>query len=152
SADSTLYGRSEALVMALLGEIGGVELIDGLLQLPGDDQECFLHTQWALFRIGQRFPAEAFARLQAAAQQAGPEARATIAQHLFFLQPMPGVRAAVRDLLDGFAAFAHDEAAPFLLLTVSTLLAMMDAPGDSLEVLKRHERQLSNEGGRLLKR
>ncbi|HYW47041.1 MAG TPA: hypothetical protein VE959_29515 [Bryobacteraceae bacterium] len=54
---------AEALrfVVALLGELGSADLLDDLLELSMlDDDALFLHAQWAIRRIGQRFPSETF--------------------------------------------------------------------------------------------
>jgi hypothetical protein len=147
SQTSSLSIKAGSLLIALLGEIGGVDLLEDFLFPEDSDPECYWHAHWAVRRLGQRFPAEAFARLRAAAVAADPDMRVSIAQHFYFLPETPGARQAILDLLDGFAGFASDQAAPILLQTVSTLMAMMDAPGESLAVLKRHERHLSKAAG-----
>jgi hypothetical protein len=150
STTSTLSVDAESLLIALLGEIGGVELLEDLLFPVDPDSDPYWHAQWAVRRLGQRFPAEAFAKLRAAAVDGDVDTRVAIAQHFYFLPETPGARQAILDLLDGFPDFASDPGAAILLKTVSTLMAMMDAPGDSLAVLKRHERQLSKEDRRLI--
>src|SRR3954453_21380510 len=139
---STLSVDSEALLTALLGEIGGVELIDDLIGADPDPLELFLHAHWAVRRLGQRFPEEAFARLRVAAAGIDYDVRAAIAEQLYFLPESTGARRAIGELLDGFEG--GDEEAAYLLLTVSTL-------ENSVETLKRHERQLSKEGRRWLR-
>lgn len=147
---STLWAEAEAMLLALLGEIGGPELMGDLLLTPPDEPDAFYHAQWSVWRLGQRFPAEAFERLSEAAKDADAGVRATIAQQLYFLPSAPGARAAILGLLDGFPALAQDEEAWYLLKTVSTLLSMKGSAGDSAAVLKRWERHLSKEGRRLL--
>ncbi len=147
---SSLSFEAEALVTALLGEIGGVELVEDLLSLADEGYYGdFLHSQWAVRRLGQRFPAEAFSVLRKAAAGASVGVRAVIAQQYFFLPAIEGARDALLELLDGFAEFATDDEAPYLLLTVSTLFVTMGGGrADALAILKRHERQLSKEGRR----
>jgi hypothetical protein len=82
---------------------------------------------------------------------ADPDMRVSIAQHFYFLPETPGARQAILGLLDGFPGFAAEHGAPLLLLTVSSLMAMMGSPSDSLAVRKRHERQLPKEGRRLIR-
>jgi len=148
SQHSSLSVEAEAMLNALLGEIGDVALIDDMIDQPFESDEAMCHAQWAVRRLGQRFPPEAFERLRAAANEAGPVRRTEIAQQLYFLRERTGAREAILALLDDFHAVAAHDSAPYLLLTVSTLLALMGAAGDSLAVLKSHERQLSKQGRR----
>ena len=57
--------------------------------------------------------------------------RTAAAQHLYFLREAGVSRKDVAALLDGFREVAADEEAPYLLLTVSTVLALMGAPSDA---------------------
>jgi hypothetical protein len=149
---STLTVDAFALLLGLLGEIGGPELVGDLFTVPGEEgAETLFHAQWAVRRLGERYPEETFARLREIGKNADAELRATVAQHLYFLRERPGARAAILDLLEDFPKVAADEDGWYLLLTVSTLMAMMGASEDSLAVLRRWERQLPKEDRRLMK-
>jgi hypothetical protein len=146
---SSLAMEDECLVIALLGEIGGPELIPELMALPDCSAEASLHAQWAVARLGQKHPAEARAYWTEIAK-ADPRMRTAAAQHLFFLRESGVSRKDVAALLDGFAESATQEEAPYLLLTVSAVLGLMGSTADALATLKKHERQLSKQGRRWL--
>jgi hypothetical protein len=145
---ASLSDEAAALLIAILGERGAPELID---DLANDEQyptsEVLWHAQWAVRHIGQRHPAAAFERLQAAAATADLTFRGFLAEQFYFLPPeLPGRKEAILRLLDGFPGEGEPEDAAYLLLTVSTLMALLGSPYDARAVLEKHQRRLSAEG------
>jgi len=125
-SSDALSPRALLLVVALLGEIGGIEMLDDLLELAlVQDDEIFLHANWAVWRIGQRFPSEALVRFRMAAPQGRVAFRCALAEHMNLLPETEGLESALTDLLDGFSTFAADNDAPVLLMTVVTALGDM---------------------------
>jgi hypothetical protein len=147
SEQSSLSIESESLVTALLGEIGRVELIDELLR---PEEEVFLHSHWAAFRLGQRFPAEAFGRLHELGRETDFDLRTCVAQHLYFLREHGDARSAIRELADGISFEGGGDAAAGLLVTITSLLDELGAAGEALELTQRHTRKLSKEGAATL--
>jgi hypothetical protein len=140
---SSLSEDSESLLTALLGEIGRVELIDELVSADFEPVTVYLHSQWATYRLGQRFPAEALSRLREAGRQPDLELRAIIAEHLYFLRAPADV---ILELLDGVVFDAPDDAAAHLLLTAASLQATIANKRAAQETLVRYGRRLSKEG------
>jgi hypothetical protein len=137
------------LLFALMGEIGGPELIPELLVVYGcPDSAVVSHAFWAVWRLGQRFPEAAFQSLRGLGAEASSGFRATLAEQIYLLPEIAGKRQAILGLLDGFPEVAKENDAAYLLLTVSTLVAMLGAAGESLAILQRHDRQLTKEGRR----
>jgi hypothetical protein len=144
-----LSDESASLLIALLGETAGPELIDDLID---DTQypitESLWHGQWAVRRIAQRHPAEAFERLKAIGGKLDATGRCFVAEQLYFLPPeITGRKAAILSLLDDFPQPAvESESAAHLLLTVSTLMALMHSPMDARAVMEKHQRRLPKDG------
>lgn len=144
----TLSDEAAELLIALVGERGGPEWID----LLADDRqyptsEVLWHAQWAIWRLGQRHPAEAFERLRAATAKADITGRGFLAEQFYLLpSEVAGRKEAILALLDGFPGDGPSEDAAYLLLTVSTLMAMLGSPYDSRAVLEGRQRRLDKEG------
>ncbi|SPE35390.1 putative SEC-C motif domain protein [Candidatus Sulfopaludibacter sp. SbA6] len=144
------------LVVALLGEIAEVHLIDEVL---GDllelallqDDEMFRNANWAIFRIGQRFPSQTLARLRMAASQARLVLRCALAEQMNLLPKTPGLEDALADLLDGFSAFAGEGDAPYLLMLVVDALDELDRHSQAQALLTRCEILLPPKGRRYLR-
>jgi tetratricopeptide (TPR) repeat protein len=110
------------MIAALLGEIGGPECFDDLLEWSSGDDLSFLHGSWALWRLGQRFPAEAVTALRAAISGAVPGKRCAIAEHLILLGDRADITPALPELLEGFEKFATEDEAGHLLGLVAAAL------------------------------
>ncbi len=148
---AALSPKALLLTIAMLGEVAGVDAVDDLLELSHlQDDGIFLHANWALWRIGQRFPAETVARLRAKIPSAPPGVRCGLAEQLNLLPDIEGLDTALLDLLDGFSTFAGDYDAPYLLLVVVDALAEMGQEGQAKEVLDRYKKLLPAEGRRVL--
>jgi len=145
--DAMLNDEAVSLLLAILAERGAPTLIDDIFpdqQYP--TSEVLRHAQWAVWRLGQRFPEEAFARLQTLAPSADFTARGLLAEQFYFLpDAIPGRREAILHLLDGFTPDEDPDEAGYLLLTVSTVLAMLGSPADSRAVLEKYQRRLPKE-------
>lgn len=71
------------MIIAMLGEIGGPEMLEDLLELvTHSDQGIFLHANWAVWRLAQRFAAEALSIFRAAMREATMFRLCAIADHL----------------------------------------------------------------------
>jgi plasmid stability protein len=145
--DRALSDPAVSILLAILGERGGPEFIDDIFP---DEQypttEVLRHAQWAVWRLGQRFPEAAFASLQAFAGAADLTARGLLAEQFYFLPPaIAGRREAILHLLDNFSPGDDPDEAGYLLLTVSTLMAMLGSPADARAVLEKHHRSLPKE-------
>jgi hypothetical protein len=138
-----------ALLLALLGEMSGVELIDDLMEFEDFPRYAAMrHAHWAMRRVGQRFPAESFTKFRAIAEHAAPELRALLAEQIYMLPDTPGAKQAILSLLHDFESIAQEPAAPYLLLTAATLAAMLGSTRESMAVLEKHTRKLPKEGRR----
>ena len=125
-----LQPRAVALFAAVLGEIGGADLLPDLMELAlyESEGEIFWHVHWAIMRLGQRFPGEVLAAFDGMARNARPALRCAIADHLALMPKEANVGPVIQNLLDGFQSFAKDEDAPYLLTTVGFVLQMRDDP------------------------
>ena len=66
SFEMTIWPEAACRVTAMLGEIGGPEVLPALTEIAhGDDINLGMHAQWALWRMGQRFPGETVLALAA---------------------------------------------------------------------------------------
>ncbi|MCU1330701.1 MAG: motif domain protein [Bryobacterales bacterium] len=112
------------LALALLGETAGIETLDELLEF-GDagNRTIFLHANWAIWRMGQRFPEEALARFVTAGAPERLALRCALAEHISLLPETPGIESSLIGLLDGFARLASDPEAYYLLATVMAALS-----------------------------
>jgi hypothetical protein len=145
----TLSDEAASLLLAILGERGAPALIDDLVddqQYPTTD--VLNHAQWAVWRIGQRHPAEAFERLQAAAVAADPSLRGFLAEQFYLLpETVGGRKEAILNLLDGFSVTGDDvDDAAYLLTTVSFLLCELGDAYNARAVVEKHLRSLPEEG------
>ncbi|MGO9257552.1 MAG: SEC-C metal-binding domain-containing protein [Bryobacteraceae bacterium] len=111
--------KAVAMFVAMLGEIGGVELLPDLLELAtSTDADIFLHANWAICRLGQRFPEQVLAGFRDAAPDARPALRCGIAEHVALLPDELDIQPVAQALLDGFRSFAKTDDAAYLLLVV----------------------------------
>jgi hypothetical protein len=141
-----------ALLIGLLGEIeDSPELIDELLEIDAYPTWAGMrHAHWAVHRVAQRHPLEAFEKFRAAAARAGAGFRGMVAEQLFLLPKTEGTRPAILALLADFDAIAPNPDAAYLLLTVATLAALRGSARDSLSILEKHRRKLDRDGRRWL--
>jgi hypothetical protein len=136
---------SEALglMIALVGETGAAADAARLLPLMDlADDTVRLHACWAIWRLGQRMPAEVLAEFQGAAG-ASLGVRCGIAEHLGLLPETPGREALALRLLDGFAEFAREEDASYLLATVLYTVEHLGRPTDAERVYREYHKLLS---------
>src|SRR5690606_1353437 len=101
-------------LIALAGETAGPEIVEDLVELiaTGDADSIFLHANWALWRVGQRFPAQTLDQLRKAAAEAHLSLRCALADQVELLPETPGIETALAALLDGFADLARENDAP----------------------------------------
>jgi hypothetical protein len=130
-----------------MGEIGGPDVLDDLLELAVfGDEEVFLHTHWAAWRIGQRRPVEALEKFRAATPSASPGLRCALAEQINLLPEVPGATPAVVDLLKGFADFASGPDGAYLLMMVVYCLIEFHRETESLQIAERYRAMLSKRG------
>jgi hypothetical protein len=134
------------MIIALLGETAGPEVLADLMELVESiDPVIFLHANWAVWRLGQRFPAEVLAALGSADRVSR---RCAAAEHILLLPETPGRAAAASRLLEGFAEFAKDNDAAFLLAAVMSTLEQMGRPTDAERALRQYQKLLPKDGRR----
>lgn len=123
-ARSKLSPDVVGLLIALAGETAGPEIVEDLVELiaTGDADSIFLHANWALWRVGQRFPAQTLDQLRKAAAEAHLSLRCALADQVELLPETPGIETALAALLDGFADLARENDAPYLLAIVMQTL------------------------------
>jgi len=110
-------------------------MLDELPELANLDEEPIcLHADWAIWRIGQRFPAETLAKFRAGSATARPAWRCALAEQMIRLPETPGIEAAVVELLAGFAGFAHQRVAADLLVIVIRALNELRRPDEAKRV------------------
>ncbi|HEY7392166.1 MAG TPA: SEC-C metal-binding domain-containing protein [Bryobacteraceae bacterium] len=117
--ESVLLPDALGLLIALLGEMAGPEILDDLLDLADSgERPIFLHANWAIWRLGQRFSTEALAQFRNAAAGARLTLRCALAEQIHLLPETPEMEAVLIELLGGFHDLAGKEDAPYLLTTV----------------------------------
>ena len=105
--------------IALIGEASGPEALEELLELiDSGERSIFLHANWAVWRLGQRFPAEALAKLRAAGTGAPAVRRCAVAEQIDMLPETPGIPEALLQALDGFGGIVREPDAAYLLAMV----------------------------------
>ncbi len=149
---SSLRPPALRIFTAILGEIGGPERIADLLELSQiDDEPTFLHVNWAIYRLGQRFPSAALETLRAAAKGAAAPMLCGLAEQLNLLPEMDGVLPALRSLLQEFPRIARQDNAPYLLAIVTDAMAERGAVDEAQSLLTRNVALLTKEGHKWLK-
>src|SRR5215831_1594822 len=130
--------------IAMLGEIGGPDLMEDLLELAGEE-DSFLHVHWAIHRLAERYPEGALAAFRAATPKAGLGMRCGLAEHMYLIPRTPGVEEALTSLLDGFSRQTRYDDAPHLLMTATEALTKHGFPELSGRLFARYAPMLSNE-------
>jgi hypothetical protein len=142
-----------SLLAASLGEVAGPELADDLMELgKTSDPVISVHACWALFRLGQRFPAEVLARYRATTAGADAGLRCMIAEELLLMPEVAGREDALADLVEGFGACVHHDDAPYLLMLVVYGLAEAEQEDRAHELLILGEAALTSQGRRRLRK
>lgn len=150
---SALPPDTLGLVIALLGETAGPEILDDLLELIDfGDQPVFLHANWAVWRVGQQFPAEALDKFRAAAAGARLTVRCALAEQIDLLPETPGIDAALAGLLDGFAGFAQEDDAAYLLAMVMEAWKELGRANEAARVFQRFHHLLPKEAREWIRR
>jgi tetratricopeptide (TPR) repeat protein len=143
--------KALALIVALLGEIAGVDVLDDLLDLATlHDDVIFLHTHWAIWRIGQRFPSETLAKFRAATPSAPLALRCGLAEQINLLPELEGMAPALIDLLEDFSGFADNQDAPYLLMVVVDAMSELGLDEGAQQVLDRYRGALPKKGRKTL--
>ena len=139
-------------VIALLGETAEPEALDELLELiHSGERPIFLHANWAVWRLGQRFPAEALAKMRAAATGAPTVLRCALAEQINLLPDTPGISEALLEALDGFAGIAREPDAAYLLALVVDALEFRQRLQDAESIYRRLLDALSKEHRRAVR-
>lgn len=145
--EETVDAGTLRLVSALVGEIAGPEVLSELLTLSThEDIATMLHAQWAIHRLAQRFPEAALATFRSATAEAVSSLRCSLAEQIGMLPDIPGREAALVDLVDGFAGFANENDASYLLLTTCYGLEKIGSHLRAKEIAMRLERLLPKDG------
>jgi hypothetical protein len=144
--------KALALIVAWLGEIGDVDVLDDLFDLMAfPDETIYLHANWAIWRIGQRFPSETLAKLRAATPSGNVTLRCGLAEQLNLLPELEGLAPALLDLLEGFSGFADDMDAPYLLIVVADALSGIGLGEEAERAMSACQRMLPEKGKKALR-
>ena len=134
---NTVHPKAIAMFVAMLGEIGGIELLPDLLELAiNPDSDILLHTNWAICRLGQRFPAEVLEEFRKRAADASLAVRCVIAEQLVLAPAEMDIPPVARALLNGFRLLARQGDAPYLLLTVAFAMELHQAGAGAPLILR----------------
>ncbi len=148
---STLQPEAFGMILALIGETAGPEYLDGLLELiDHDDLNANLHSNWAVWRMGQRLPEQILAKLHAAAATEDVSLRCALAEQIDALPDIPGIAAAFTALVEGFPAFARDESAAYLLAFVIESLRNRNQTGMADQLRRQYRSHLPKRDRALL--
>lgn len=141
------------MILAILGEIGGPEMLEDLLELVTDpDEGIFLHANWAVWRIAQRFPAEGLSSFRAAMTHASISLRCAISDHLSLMPEVDGLPSALIEVLDAFRELKNDPDAPYVLANVVDALEQLGKGDEATRVFERYHVMLPNKGIKKLAR
>jgi SEC-C motif/Protein of unknown function (DUF2384) len=142
----SLDSRAVAMFAAVLGEIGTAEILPDFLELAANpDYDIFLHANWAIWRLGQRFPAETIAVFRDAAPKAPLPIRCAIADHLSLLPDGVDIEPVAQALLEDFKSFGKEDDAAYLLISVM-VARKVEEEKTVAEYLRRYGRWLSKKG------
>jgi len=137
------------LIVALLGEIAGADVMEELMELA-DKKNGFLHVHWALHRMADRFPEDALAVFRKATAGAGASMRCAIADQICMMQPVPGIDEALIRLADHFSQWCRQPEAMPLLLAVVEGLRNFGNPEQAGSILARCRKMLKTRQRRML--
>ncbi len=141
-----------ATLTAILGEAAGPELLPELWELSEIlESPVFLHTHWALWRLGARYPGEAVAAILAQLPGAPTGLRCGMAEQLGLMRGVEGAPAALLALMQDFAQRAHERDAPYLLAASAAAFIALGHPARSKQLFAQYERSLDKEGRRWLR-
>ncbi len=136
---TVLWPDALGTTIALLGETAGPEMIDDLLELACfGERTVYLHANWALWRLGERFPAEALATFRSVMAEAPLPVRCVMAKQIDLLPETPGMETALSELLEGFAGLADHEEAPHLLAVVMEALRGLEREDDAERIFTEY--------------
>jgi hypothetical protein len=130
------------LIVVQLGEISSPGVIQDLLEPELSVYPFFMHTHWAIWRLGRRYPLETLQALRQAIPSAADDVRCGIGEQLGMLPASPENTAALVELLQGFDGFAGSEDAPSLLLLVAHLLKDRGEKAQAEALVRRHRATL----------
>jgi hypothetical protein len=146
-----LWEDGLAMAIALLGETAGPEVLADLLEfVDRTEAPIWLHANWAVWRMGQRFPAETLAAFRAAAPGARLSQRCAIAEQIGELPESPEAAATVLELLDGFEAAARDPDALYLIAAAVESLDRFGRTAETERILRQFPSKLPRSARREL--
>ncbi|MDE3164288.1 MAG: SEC-C domain-containing protein, partial [Acidobacteriota bacterium] len=136
--EDAVDGETACLLIAILGEISGADAVDELLELSScGDEEIFVHTHWALWRLAERHRAGVMERYGAALAAASVKRRCAIADQIHLLEPDPADMPVLRALGAGFDAIRKEEDAPFVAACVVQCLVERGEDALAAELAKQ---------------
>ena len=131
-----------AMIIALLGETGDLEVLDELMELM-EDERVFRSVHWAIHRLAERYPQQALAAFCAGAIDAPLGWRCGLAEQMYLMAPMPDLDDALARLLDGFSRFGRQTNSSHLLLVVVEALERLGSRERARSLLSRCEPMLT---------
>ena len=148
-----LSHTAACVIAALLGEIGGPETLEELLEsMDHEDREMFAHANWGAWRLGRRLPEEVLAFYRSAIPQARITQLCAMAEQMNLLPDTPGLGDTLRATLDRLPQFADNDDAPYLLAIVVSALSELGFEDEAAEAMNVHQYKLSGKGRKHFKR
>ena len=141
--------ETAALLLGMLGEIGGPEVLPDLLELSRlEDRVIFMHAHWAIHRIGKRLPAETLRVFRETIPSADLTLRCGIAEQLALIDEgfASEIVPLLISLLDDFASSGKDPDAPYLLLAITDSLSQLGEERRAEKIFTSHRRVLPSSG------
>jgi len=140
-------GAALSFVVTLIGETMGVDALDELLELAGvESQQLFEHSNWAIWRIGQRDAAGTIQKFRDVIPSSDAVVRSAIADHIGLLPNVEGRIALCDELLSGFENIAQAGDASYLLVMLHERLRGFGLPERAEEIVRTYEGMLPQEG------
>ena len=136
SFEMTIWPEAVCRATAMLGEIGGPEVLPALTEIAGqEDVNVGTHAQWAIWRMGQRFPSET---ARALASAIGDEERwPDIVDQLVLLPQGTDITVAAGRMLQVVGDDAVCSEVPYVLTMVERGLRRHKCEGGLLAELER---------------
>ena len=149
--EDALDPESLCLLIAILGEISGPDVIPELMELNSWPQFApFAHAQWALTRQGQRHPRAALEQYRSAADGTLGTS-SCIAEQMLLMDHCPGDIELLASLLEGFEKLPLDDDLPLFLAAVVRGIAARGDRELAASLASRYEQRLGKSGRKTVK-
>lgn len=148
--EGALESDAVSLVIAILGEICGPDVIPELMELNSWPQfDEFAHAQWALIRQGERHPeaAREYYRLETGGTEV---MRSCIAEQMLLMDSQPGDIELLTSLLEGFEKVPMNDDLPIFLSAVVSGIAARGNEELAASLASKYGQRLGKSGQKLV--